>query len=411
MIVEEFEYFGGRHFDSAALGHLLAHHGVLDPRSRAPLSEPLLFALGGGAGAGVSHCPSVAREGLGAGLTLLGRDLLQNFDGAFVRGALDRLGVAFEMAETSSPKAGTAELIEQLKQGRPCLVWCTRSLPYLGVEPALASLNLAVWSVVVYGFDPKAKVLQVSDLAPARVEVALEALERARSGIKAHRQRSLFLKPRDKSTRPLSASRLCDAVIDGLRQAVAGQRRPKIKAFSLIGLSELARSVSNLQSKQGWYRSFPGGKLYWPLKELFASIEAEGSDGSFHRELWATALLEASDLTKKPALKPCAELWRELATLWREVADMALGDQVPAFARTKALLRQRRDLFLQAAQLPMAELTRIDQQLALVEATVVERLPLESESAQSLLLALGKRLEALVAREQSAFDLLAKAVA
>jgi hypothetical protein len=240
--------------------------------------------------------------------------------------------------------------------------------------------------------------------------LSLAEWERARAGIAAHKSRILSMLPPEKNARALSASRLADVLVDGFRQAVDAQRRPKVKALSAIGLAELARAIGNLQAKQGWYKSFPGGRLYWPLKECFLSIEGEGLAGPLMRELWADALEEASDLVKKPALKSCAKSWRALGQQWGELAEALLPDAVGPFKRAKSLLRRRRSTFLEQGGAARAALAQLDAELAKLETSVLENLPMESEDAQGLLLNLGRRLDALVAGERAAFDALAKAV-
>jgi hypothetical protein len=133
MQVSDYAHFGGKHGESAALKNLLAHAGVVNPHSGKPFTEALCFGIAGGIGAGYSFCPSMTRNGAASGVSVVGRHLAYATDAAWYTGCFDRLGIATRITETAAPGKAYQNLTTELNDGRPTVVWCSRTmLPFLG---------------------------------------------------------------------------------------------------------------------------------------------------------------------------------------------------------------------------------------------------------------------------------------
>ena len=187
MRVEEFRSLGGVHADSTALANLLAHHRVTHPRTGEPFSEAMLFGIAGGISAGYSFCPSIPREGNGAGVSIVGRNLHYAFDGTFHLNALRRLGLSFEITEASTPNAAHKKLVAVLESGRPALVWCGRAFDWNTGEGGMSCLIDSAWSALVVGLEEDRA--DVVELAPHVMPTTLESLWTARGMTCTHKNR------------------------------------------------------------------------------------------------------------------------------------------------------------------------------------------------------------------------------
>src|SRR5947199_5737815 len=103
MRVEGYVHAGGRHAAAVALRNLLTHAGVTAPHMGKPPSEPLVFGVAGGIGAGYSFCPSVVRYGGGSGVWFVGRHKAYVTGPDWSQAACDRLGVTTRVTETGGP--------------------------------------------------------------------------------------------------------------------------------------------------------------------------------------------------------------------------------------------------------------------------------------------------------------------
>src|SRR5262245_43011543 len=123
MRVEGYVHAGGRHAATVALRNLLTHAGVAGPHTGQPLSEPTLFAVAGGIGAGYSYCPSMVRHGTGSGVSVVGRHKVYATGADWYQAAFDRLGVTTRVTESGGPGKAFENLAAELRAGRPAVVW------------------------------------------------------------------------------------------------------------------------------------------------------------------------------------------------------------------------------------------------------------------------------------------------
>src|SRR5688572_26966595 len=129
--VAGFDHFGGVHHATAILRNLLTFVGVRHPQSNEPLSEALCFGISGGIGAGYSFCPSIARHGVGSGVNVVGRYHSYATDASWYQRAFELLGLRSRVTETGGQGKALQNLLAELTDGRPAIVWCDRaSLPY-----------------------------------------------------------------------------------------------------------------------------------------------------------------------------------------------------------------------------------------------------------------------------------------
>ena len=122
MTVDGYTHFGGRHGEAAAIRHLLAFQGVIDPTTGRPFTEALCFGIAGGIGAGYSYCPSVVGWGRGSGVSVVGRHKQYATDAAWYQGFCDRIGATTRITETAAKGKAYRNLVAELSEGRPAVV-------------------------------------------------------------------------------------------------------------------------------------------------------------------------------------------------------------------------------------------------------------------------------------------------
>ena len=328
--------FGGVHCETAALRNTLEHQGIMNSRAGRPFTEAEVFGIAGGIGAGYSFCPSVVRNGNGSGITIVGRHLAYSFDASYHAQFLDGLGIEPTIVEASSARAGTKKLVAALEETkRPVIVQCARALPWHSDVGACASDSGVGYSVVVYGVDGDDAL--VSDLAKVGLRVPLDVLGAARDQICTHKNRLISYAP----PKRLTATRVKQAMVDGVAACAEAMLHPRIKTFSLEGWVNWSKLITNEKNKAGWPVVFKDRPMVWPLRSVFETVQVAGTGGGLMRGLFAELLDAASAATRKKAFAASAEEYRGLAKKWTSLARGMLPDRVPELKETKHLIEAR----------------------------------------------------------------------
>lgn len=394
MILTNYRHFGGRHGESAALRNLFAFHGIVHPATGQPLSEALCFGIAGGIGAGYSFCPSMVRHGTGSGVSVVGRHRIYATDGSWYQNACKRLGINSRVTESTSRPKAYKNLVEELHAGRAAVVWCApHFLPFLGALNC--TMNVGMHTFVIHGVDEEKGVAHGSDRSPTAVTLTLDELAEARDSVCTHKNRTLTIDPAGADLKKT----LPDAVRAGLQACARELCEGKMKTFSLPGFEQLAQRIANTKHADGWPRVFDAGLLGLALRDLFDSIETNGTGGGLYRLLYADFLDEAAAILKDPALAELAGTYRGLAARWTELADAALPAKVKPLKQLRDLLRKRRDLYEGKGSKAAKQLEDTTKKLRELSAQVKAEPPLTAEAFLPLLEELRERILALHAAE------------
>jgi Domain of unknown function (DUF4872)/Butirosin biosynthesis protein H, N-terminal len=405
IAVKGYGHFGGRHEESAALKNLLSFAGVRNPQTGGLFSEALCFGIAGGIGAGYSFCPSVVRHGTGSGVSVVGRHKLYATDAAWYQGFFDRIGATTRITETTSKGKAFQNLKAELEAGRPAVVWCSRlSLPFL--EGSHCSSGLWMHTFVVHAIDEEQGMAHGAECAPTPVTLTLDQLAEARNGVASHKNRTLTFDPPKKLTRDT----LLTAVREGVRACVKEMLQGKMKTFSLPGLEIWARMICNDTNKDGWGKVFTDGLLFLALRDIFDSIETNGTGSGLHRGMYADFLEEAAAITGQPSLLDLARAYRNLAAKWTELADAALPDRVKGFRQTKDLLRKKRQLFEEKGERVARQTAEATERLRTVGEELRTAFPLTAPEIKVLLEGLRERILELHREEKETANRLAALV-
>jgi len=372
IAVNGYAHFGGKHAASAALKNLLAFAEIINPQTSKPFSEALCFGIAGGIGAGYSFCPSVPRHGCGSGVWIVGRHKSYSTGANWYQDFFDRISAVSRVTETSGKGKAYQNLLVELKQGRPVVVWCSRArLPFLG-NPCEA-VDLWGHTFVIYAIDEAKGVAYGADRAATKVTLMLGELAEARNGICSYKNRTLTFHP----PKSVSIETLRSAVRAGVKVCAQELLDGKMKTFSLPGLEIWSKMICNASNKDGWLTVFKGGLLYCALRDVFDSIETSGTGGGLYRNLFADFLAEAADITGQSEFASLSRVYRSLATRWTELAEAALPSDEVHTNKTKQLLRKRCQLFEAKGERAAQSIRAVSEQLRTVEAEVRKSFPLE----------------------------------
>ncbi len=317
---------GGVDPDAAALSHLLRQAGVHGPDG--PLTEPLLFAVSGGLGAGYilwefDHDSS--RH------VTLGFSHSWNYLGRRLEAALDRLSLEADWHRTAGAQTARRRLHEELAAGRPCVVWPDRyGLGYWHAPPTLDGHG--GHAVVAYAVTDDRVHLDDRTLAP--LTVSASDLDTARARVSSYRNALLVLRSADAV---VPVEQLRGAVRTGLAATVE-HLGGRSTSFALPAWRKWAGLLTASGNAKGWPVVFADERgLLGALLSVWEGVEPAGMTGGNLRPLFAEALSQSSTLLGEPALAEAAEDWRDIARLWHELADTALPATDPVSARLREL--------------------------------------------------------------------------
>ena len=317
---------GGTDPDTAALTNVLAHRGVTGPGG--PLTEPLLFLIGGGLGAGYilwEFAHDVSRV-----VTLGFTHSWQYFDRRLAT-TVDRLGLDVAWSRTGGATIASEALASTLAAGDPAIVWPDR-------------YHLGYWNLPAFldghGGDPivayaaSGDRVHLDDRTLARLTVPTADLDRARARVGSYRNTMLVVRTANAS---VPAARLNAAVRTGLAQGV-DHLGGTSTSFALPTWRKWSRLLVDPLAAKGWPKVFADRRgLLQALASVWEGVEPTGMAGGHLRGLFADGLEQAAELLDEPALAAEAPRWREIADRWHALAQTALPDDVPEIARLRTL--------------------------------------------------------------------------
>jgi len=323
---------------AAALRALLSSAGVVDPRTREPFSEAMVFGIAGGVGAGVFSFYYEKPEF--SSFYVAGRHLWQD-DLEYLKRAAARFGVATKVWESGSARAAEKQLVEALARG-PVIAWVDMGhLPHRAMPASWSGGGYHV--IVIYGTGGGSA--SVGDLADEPIDVPLEQLATARGRIRKQKHRLLALEG------PSGALDLQKAILDGIHASATGLVAGRMKNFTVDSFGTWAAQLEGSRAKDSWSRMFPPGPRLWRgLTSVYDFIENYGTGGGLSRPLMAEFLEEAADATGDRRLRPLAERYAALGRGWSNVADQALPGDVPEFRTAKELLDRKAELVLSGGE-------------------------------------------------------------
>lgn len=403
MKLQEFAHFGGHHWETACLKNMLAYQGLIAPHTNQPFSEAMILGIAGGITPGYSFCPSVLDDA--GGIFIPGRSRLLSTSSTFATRFLHRLLIGSEVQETTSKVAALHHVKTALKSGKPIIAYCCKpSLPYLQL-PMIYGAYKWMHTVVVHNLDEANGEVHLADVASTSLKISMQDFSEARSKIPSYKNRSLNVD----APKKLTLKQLKEAVLAGIEDYLALSNHPPMKTFSLEGLSQWAKLMTNDRNAKGWRRVYPGGKLFLALRDVFESIETLDTGGGLYRHLYADFLEEAATFSGLKSLQKVATHYRHLGNGWTEFAEACLPDQQKISKDTKASLRLRESEFRRGDEQGLEKVAKASKEIERLEKMVLKKgYPWGEKRTLELLESLSEQLKELIVMEKEALVALEK---
>lgn len=393
-------HFPGNVPATTALRVLLAHRGVVDPHTKAPFSEAMVFGIAGGIGVGVAAF-HYAKENFSS-FFIAGRHYWHD-DAAYLKNAALRFGCTTTVKESGGAKAAEKQLRDLLAAG-PCVAWVDMAhLPHRALPAQFSGGGYHV--VTVYKIDGDRAL--IGDLTDEPVAISLKDLAITRARIKKQKHRLLAIASGKKMPE------LRELVMAGLRACHQGLTSKPIKGFpSMFNLDAFAKWAERMSGSgpQSWAKIFPRGINLWRgLTSIHRFVEHYGTGGGLCRPLFAEFLAEAAAALNDDRLRALGKQYEEIGAAWSALAERALPDDVP-------LLKQAKDCHVRYAELFTSGGSDLDKRAVWAEldqlaARASADFPLNESQCADMRADLHRRIQSLVALEQSAFQALSAIVA
>ena len=391
----DFPHFPGVHPETTALRGALAHAGVSNPYTGEPFTEPLVFGIAGGIGAGVFHFYYAAEDF--ASFYVAGRHRWHESD-AYLRDACQRFGMTPTIAESGGKKKAAAQLADAVEAGGCAIAWVEMALlAYRGIPSFYAGGGYHV--ITVYSLTDDEAL--IGDLTAEPIAIPLDVLAEARARIKKQKNRVLTV------SGPQADLDLRAAVLAGIKACHDGLQNQRMKNFTLEAFNTWADRIHGSKGKDSWEQVFPPGhRLLQGLRSVYDFIERYQTGGGLMRPLYAAFFREAAAALDDDAFLPLAEMYADLGRKWSALADAALPDEVAPFREVKDLLARREELFLNQGPAATSDIKGIWTQLTALEQAMSQDFPLTDAESAELRAALQERIRDIYAGERAAHEAL-----
>ena len=413
----EYIHEGGTHWISNSLKNLSRWAHVKFPHTKESPSEALCFGLSGGIGIGYSFCPSIPnyfkKHGMkslpmpvpspkqtweewhdrvyqcGSGVSIPSYYRSFSTNGEVQKRFFERLNLQYHCNETAGKKSALDQLVTPLESGIPVLCW-TCPLPHGHIS---FGGTCGMYCVVAFEVDHQSKSVTLGDFQNQNISVPLDDFQWARNRVCSLKNRTLTIEPVSK---PLTLKQCKSAIGEAIADCVKDFLEPKLKTFSLPGLQEWSKLIANERnSKKGWPKFYAGSLLNLALKDMFCSIELEGTGGGLMRFLFADFLEEAAELSKKKKWNTIAKSYRNLGREWNDFADSLLPSSVPSYAKLKTLLREIHPLLKRGDAASKTKAAKKQKTLHALQNQLLIESPLDEDSQLQHLRELAPRIEEL----------------
>jgi hypothetical protein len=175
------------------------------------------------------------------------------------------------------------------------------------------------------------------------------------------------------------------------------------KNFGLDAYRKWAFLLEDEKSDESWAKKFaPGPRMYAGLTSVYQFTHLWGTGGYGSRAMYADFLDEASAILGKPALKEVAALFRAAVFAWEQVYAALLPDDIPLLGRTRRLLDEKYDLFLDAGAESLPERREIQADLDALHDEMADHFPLDTAGARHLRERIRVAVLAILAAEETA---------
>ncbi|MEM9952959.1 MAG: BtrH N-terminal domain-containing protein [Chloroflexota bacterium] len=334
-MLNNFNQFDGYYFQSGSIRNALDFQGVKAPHTGEAFSEALLFGVSGGMNFGYFY---FHYDGYNPQINILTRNTFNLFEPI-----LERLGIPYDIKQTTSADKARKNLIEALENGDAPIVEADMwTIPYNALE-----YDKGMWGMmplVVYGYD--ADCVYISDRSRVGLTAPTSKFDEARARVKKDKHRLITLGIPNEA-------KLASAVSMGIWDCIKlyTEKPPKGSSnnFGFKAYQRWIQLLTKPTAKGSWAKVLPCGReLYAGLTTAFHFSQQFGKDDSLtaERYMMAQFLEEASIILEKPALAELAPKFRLAGDAWCILGDNLLPDNVDLLREAKQLLIEKHETFL-----------------------------------------------------------------
>lgn len=374
-ILENYNAFGGRWWDSGSIRNALAAQGVVAPHTGEPLSEALLFGVVGGITFGYFN---FTYEGEDAQCNILTRNTFQMFDPI-----LDRLGIPCEVYHTNKPDKAVQNLVEAIEGNFAPIVWADHwLLPYNGYPE-----DTSIWGmmpIVVYGYDEANDAVHLADRAYVPLQITIEELAITRARVKKDKHRVMTLGAPNFDKLPTAVKQ---GIWDCIKLFTEKPPKGSAKNFGFRAYQHWYDMLVKPKQKQSWAKVFnPPANLYTGLTTAyhFALQFGEDETKQADRNLFAQFLDESAVILDNQALCDVAAIFRKAGEEWVTLCNCLLPDNVAILREARDLLDKKHNLFLHQGHKALDDIKAINQRLQEIRDSMDNGFPLDEAGIQQL---------------------------
>lgn len=370
--LQNFASYGGCFPTTASITAALAHAGVIAPHTGEPFSEAFLMGVSGGIAFGYF---TFAYSGHDPQVNLITRNTFRNYGWD---ATLERLRIAADVAQSTSPDKARDKLEAALEAGHAPIVWAdTFTLGYDNSEFGEGMWQMSPLIVTAYERGGQAVIC---DRAAVPISVSAELLDAARARVKKEKHRLVILE------RPDSPDLAAEvrAGIEDAQELFAGN--PPVgsgKNWGANGYELWIERLRKADSKESWAKLMPAGaSLFAGLTTAFkyGLLFWKDQTQSADRMMFADFLDQAATIAGATELADVAGQFRGCGELWRELGEVLLPDpRSDAPGAVPAILGEARELLIKrhaafAEHGSGDELAEIDKRFEAVKARADEEL-------------------------------------
>lgn len=334
-ILENYSAFNGYYFQTASIRNALDYQGLKAPHTDNAISEALLFGVSGGMNFGYFY---FQYKGYDPQVNILTRNTFNLFEPI-----LERLGIPYDVKQTSSADKGRKNLIDVLENGDAPIVQADMfTLSYNALD-----YDEQMWGMmplVVYGYEDD--TAYIADRARVGLTVSSDEFDAARARIKKDKHRVIILGIPDEA-------KFASAVTLGIWDCIKlfTEKPPKGSAnnFGFKAYERWVKLLTKPKTKGSWAKTLPVGReLYTGLCTAFHFSQQFGKDDSYSAErmMMADFLDEAAIILDKPDLAEISPKFRAGGEAWKVLGKALMPDDVPLLKETREIMIQKHSLFL-----------------------------------------------------------------
>ena len=308
-VIAGFTHKIGVHCTSSALRNVFEFNGI-------PLSEEMIFGLGGGMGLGYLKFKNQ-------------NPMIGGRQNDFEKNLAKLLNIPLKIFRTKNQEEGWNRLRSYLENNQPMAINIDMAyLPYRLGDLPRDDYHFGMHGVVICGYNPEKKTVSIADTEYKQIqEITLEELSAGRN---ASYNRWLdpynFIYEFDFSQEP---PKLRDIIPQAIRNNGSSLQKSS-RVMRLMGIHSGPKGLETFAEDLEDWINLPLDVLKDRCMEITGYISEYGTGGGFFRFLYSRFLLECADIMEDEKLEDLSNKYAKLGEEWEKFSKKisALGESL-----------------------------------------------------------------------------------